>query len=350
MARRSVTFVLVLGVHFCLATPIPAAAAGDSPPGEDRTSAPATADACAEAGADSVACGLLAEETGWGLDSTHERVTEGVENTARWLDGFLGTGRAEAEANFSYLRLTPTLSRDNREGTGQNLKVRGKIDLPDRRRRLSLIFSGEDDEDIIGISDTNSNTTFDVRDADERSVGLQFLARRSRLYHSSVNATLTSGFQPKLSARVRRQIAPDSERFTSFASVRPYWHGEDGFGVRLDGESTLALGPQLLLRTTTAWDRYEEIDGWEWNASSALYYRLESRALIALAFDGQGVTSPRLGADSWTLGPFYRRNLWRPWMFASVKPFVRWRGGPNFRNERFEGVIVELDIVFGDRG
>jgi hypothetical protein len=291
------------------------------------------------------------EGQGWGLrvDGTYDALAVRVESTARWVDGFFGTERAEVEANFSYLRLTPSIGWDTDEGTSGNIRARGKLDLPNSKQKLSLILAGEGDQNALQISNADEqDLLLDDRSGEDGSIGLQFLAQENRKYHTSFNATLTSGGQPRLSMRVRRTFEPSDELY-GFVSARPYWHSEDGFGVRFNTQGNRALGERTLLRLTASAETYEDREDWEWDSGAALFHRLESRAVVALSFQVNGISSPSWKAETYTLGPLYRQSFYRPWMFWSLQPFVRWNTPEALNSSRDHGVVLELDMFIGEQ-
>ena len=294
-----------------------------------------------------------AEDQGWGVrvDDTYDTLAGRVESTARWIDGFFGAERAELESNFSYLRLTPRLGWDDDEGFGPDARIRGKIDLPSGRRRLALLLAGQQDRDALRVADADQEQLIlDDRDDADGRIGLQWIFDEDSNTHASVNGTLTSGGNPEVSLRVRRLLRPEAEDFYGFFSARPYWHFDDGFGMRFNGQLNRSLGKRTLLRISSSIDTWEEREeGWEWESGALLFRRLESRAVVAFSLQVEGRTDPEWKAGTWTAGPLYRRSVFRDWIFLTVQPFVRWRTSRLDDTTRAHGVLVELDVIVGQR-
>jgi hypothetical protein len=293
-----------------------------------------------------------AEDQGWGVrvDDTYDALAGRVESTARWIDGFFGAERAELESNFSYLRLTPRLGWDDDDGFTPDAQIRGKIDLPSGRRRFALLIAGQQDRDALRVADADQEQLIlDDRDDADGRIGLQWIFDEDSRTHASVNGTFTSGGNPELSLRVRRLLRPEAEDFYGFFSARPYWHFDDGFGVRFNGQLNRSLGERTLLRVSSSIDTWEEREGWEWEAGALLFRRLESRAVVAFSLQVEGESDPEWKAGTWTAGPLYRRSIFRDWIFVTLQPFVRWRTPRLDDTTRAHGVLVELDFIVGQR-
>lgn len=284
------------------------------------------------------------------VDRTHLRWSENVQNLARWMDGFFGAERAEVEANYSYVRVTPILGWNDTDGTDPNLRVRAKLDLPNTRRRVSLILARARDDDIGGYSESQDLRETLLLDDDENGAfGLQYVPKETRRMHVSLNATVSGDFDPTLSARVRRTFFPTDDTY-AYASVKPFWKGDDGAGVTVGGELNSLFGTHTLARFRNEATTAEKINGWEWKSILSLYQQLESRAVLSWTLQVRGVTESEFKAEQYTFGPTYRRSILRPWCFASVQPFVSWRRDIGEDTDRVHGVVFEFDLVLGGRG
>lgn len=294
-----------------------------------------------------------AEDQGWGIrvDETYDVVSSRVESTARWLDGFFGSERAEVEANFSYLRLRPRIALDDEDGLQADVRVSGRLDLPQSRRRLALIAAGErDEDDPLNLVDANvERNLLDDRERNDASFGLQWVLDDDDRYHTSISGTIKSGGHPQLAFRVRRAFHNRDRNLFGLVTTRPYWNSRDGLGLRLDGQLNRTLGQHSLLRLLGSVESWQDREGWEWQTGAQVYRRLESRAVVAFSVLAQGESEPEWRPELWTVGPLYRQSFHRPWIFFSVQPFVRWRTPLLEDTRRDHGILLELDLFFGER-
>jgi hypothetical protein len=100
------------------------------------------------------------------LDNSHAYLTNQTQSLAGWMDGFFGDPAHDAEIAESFVRLEVIEDWNSEDGNNSKIKVRGRIQMPRLSERISLVFSGEENE--AGEED------FD-REKDD-NVGLQFRA------------------------------------------------------------------------------------------------------------------------------------------------------------------------------
>ena len=80
------------------------------------------------------------------VDTPHRYLTHSFDGVARWFDNFFGDESADRRAAYSIVRLTHQTTFS--EGGEQNdkLRLRGKLQLPNLKERVNIIFSDEDDD------------------------------------------------------------------------------------------------------------------------------------------------------------------------------------------------------------
>ena len=107
------------------------------------------------------------------VDSSHAYATDQAQALTEWMDSFFGDPNYDLEKAESLLRLEWTNSWDEEDDYNANLRLRGKLQLPRLSKRLNLVFSGEDGDEL----------TEDERSQEDR-VGLLYTVaekRRSRV-------------------------------------------------------------------------------------------------------------------------------------------------------------------------
>jgi hypothetical protein len=286
-----------------------------------------SADACAGSSAD--CAGTAGEEPNW-ADSSYEFVTGQGDSLAQWVDSFFGTPDSDAESADSVLRLLGEYEWDQEEGGDQKLRLRGKVDLPQLGKRLSLVLSEEDEE--------RSDVVPDQRRQDG-DVGLQYRVAeraRSRLYLSvGTNASLE--FRSSLRYRYEQ---PLGERWRFRFSDRVYFKEGDGFGNLARGDLDYAIDARQGLRWTTDLDYGEETDGAEWGTRLSHYVRLNEKEAFSTFAAASGQTDPETYTGAYSLGVRYRRSVFRPWMFVELEPSHVWRKDEPWENRSSAWVMV----------
>jgi hypothetical protein len=283
------------------------------------------------------------------VDRTHQKLSHSVQDLARWMDGFFGSETAEVEANFSYLRITPSYGWNDSDDSDADVRARAKLDLPNTEHRVSIIFARDETDPLETLSEgENLSEAFQIDEGNSGAVGLQYVPKSSRSTHVSLNATVSGDLDPTVSARVRRSFYPSDSTY-AYGSVKPFWDSDDGAGVTFGTEFDGLLGERTLARFKSEITTAEEIEGWEWRSSFGVYRRLQSRAVLSWTLGVKGTTDPDFKAERYTFGPTYRRSFWKRWLFGSVHPFVSWRRPFERDNDRVHGIEFEIDAVLGDR-
>lgn len=264
---------------------------------------------------DSGACaGPTADGQTW-FDRSYDYLTTRTDTLAQQLDSFFGQPDSERESADSVLRLFSEFEWDQDQGSDQKLRLRGKVDLPELDRRLSLVL-GEDDDyrrDVVpGDGRENSD------------VGLQYRLlqqARSRLYFSvGTNASLD--FRAALRYRHERAL---SEALRLRLTERVYFKEGEGFGTVARSDLDYLLAPDRILRWTADLEYGEETDGVEWGSRASYLLQLNEREAFGYFAAVAGRTDPESFTDTYALGLKYRRTLFRPWMFLEIEPSHQWR-------------------------
>jgi hypothetical protein len=80
------------------------------------------------------------------LDNSHAYLTNQTQSLAGWMDGFFGDPAHDAEIAESFVRLEVIEDWNSEDGNNSKIKVRGRVQMPRLSERISLVFSGEENE------------------------------------------------------------------------------------------------------------------------------------------------------------------------------------------------------------
>ena len=273
------------------------------------------------------------------LDSGHEYIVENADNIAEWMDNFFGVNRAEEEAPYSTLRLRMNHEWDEIDGWDNGLSLRGKVHLPKLNKRVSLLFS--DDDENTGSDDL----LIDKQDSPD-DVALQYTARERKHYRVDFKVGLRSSLYPKASMRYRYEY-PLMDTLIGRFSEDVLYRGDDGFGSRTRLEVDKILTENKVLQWYNRVDWEEEESGLSWNSGVSLNRRLSERRAIGYYVAASGDTKPDYFTTSYGLGLRYRQNIYKHWLFAEVQPSYHWRRA-EYEDSR-EGaatILFRLEAVF----
>lgn len=247
-------------------------------------------------------------------DASYEYVTSRADSLAQRLDAFFGVPTSDQEAADSVLRLQLEYEWDEDDGSKLKPRLRGKVDLPRIDKRLSLVFSEEDDERRDVLPDLERQ---------EGDVALQYRVRErehSRLYFSvGTNASLE--FRTSLRYKY---VYPISRDWRVQFTERIYYKEDDGFGTITRGDLDYSLSDDRIVRWTTDAEYGEETDGTEWGTRLSYQLRLNDKEALAYFGAVSAQTDPQF-IGAYSVGFRYRRNVFRPWIFFEIEPAHLWR-------------------------
>jgi hypothetical protein len=249
------------------------------------------------------------------VDTSYEYVTNRADTLSQQFDSFFGEADAERESADSVLRLQSEYEWNEQEQSDARIRLRGKVDLPQLNRRLSLVFGEENDY---------RNDVLPSTEEQDGDVGLQYslLDRaRSRLDLSfGTNASLD--FHTSLRYRY---LQPVNDRLSLRFTERLYLKEGDGTGSITRGDIDYSFSTDRILRFTSDVEYGQETDGAEWGSRLSYLLKISPRAALSYFVAVSGQTEPRHITDAYAIGIRYRRNVLRPWIFVEVEPSHLWR-------------------------
>lgn len=279
------------------------------------------------------------EEDNW-LDSSYTYVDERADNLAEWVDSFFGHPRDVADEARSIIRIRPQFEWDEEDDTDWKLRATGRLYLPRTSDRLSVVFSGTDDEFDDEFYDPAMPT-------DDSSGGIQYQVRRETRSSAYLFAGMKAGPKAKLGARYRYH-APLMENTRWRASEEVFWVGGDGFTSLTRFDIDHALADNKLLRWANRVEIGEETEGWEWRTRLSWIRRYDKRTAFRVFGDIRGETDPEL-LKSRGFGMGLRRRFIRDWLYWEIEPRYDWRKRrPELDREGVASVRLRLEAIIGE--
>lgn len=251
-------------------------------------------------------------------DTSHAYATEQAQSLTRWMDSFFGDPNADLDEPESVVRLQWTNTWDQDDHYNTNLRLRGKIQLPALSKRLNLVFSGEEGDELN--LDDNQNRL------DDR-VGLLYEVaegRRSRF-------DLTMGISVNhLRPGARYRFQDTLGEFISYRlTQRVQYENDEGFYATSQAEINRALTENNFLRWNNRVVYGEETKGTEWSSRVSFFQRVPGRRnrKLGINYFGavNGVTDPKSYAKNYRVGVLFRSQLYRKYLFMEVEPAYNYR-------------------------
>ncbi len=251
------------------------------------------------------------------VDTSHTAITNQAQALTEWMDAFFGDPNYNLEQAESFLRLEFIQQWDEEDGSDFNLRLRGKVQLPQISKRLNLVFQDDDEED--GLTEEERQQ--------EDQVGLQYkLREKSR---SRVDVTLGwSSDGPRPGVRYRYEDSLNDR--TSYRYLQRLQHDSgDGFYTTGRFDINHILDENKILRWGNRGLWGEETEGVEWRTALSLRQRhkLDTKRPVAINYftSINGVTRPDSFVKNYRLGLLWRRQIYRDYLFFEVEPAYNYR-------------------------
>jgi hypothetical protein len=271
------------------------------------------------------------------VDTSHQYATNQALALAQWMDDFFGDPEYDADRAESFLRLQFTEDWDEEDGNTVRVRLRGRVQLPKLSKRLSLVFAGENGDELTEEEEDREDT-----------VGLQLdLSEGRRNRWDGTLGFTSSGLRPGV--RFRRQ-EPVSERSSYRYTQRVQWEHDEGFYTTGQVDFNYFVDQDDSLRWSNRVVYGEETDGVEWRTRLAWRQRrdTDSKRPYALSYFGavNGVTDPSHYVKNYRLGIEFRRKIYREFLFFEVIPSWNYRRR-NYEDDRDAawGIKLRLEVA-----
>lgn len=285
------------------------------------------------------------------IDRIHSFISNMYVRPLAWFDRFFMNEREEIEINRSYLRVVTGYEWANRKGFDFQRHIRAKVRLPALKDRLSLVFSG-DDKDDLGLGTTGRQEDPLVaapakRREENSSVAVRYLLFDWLNSRIDLDAGTQSEFRTQVAARFRQQI-PVSEKTMGRLTITGFWLDRTGFGIRPRFDLDRALSPVLGVRWSNQATHVEEGPGIDWESRASMDAQVGRREAVSVAFVAQGPTQPVTVVALYRFSVVYRRMMYRDWVFVEFEPGYNWERSFNNSYPPVPTAGLRLEVRFQD--
>ena len=278
------------------------------------------------------------------FDQSHSYVTARLDSLARWIDGYFGVARTDIETAHSFVRVRYENLWEESGETADNIRVRGKVNLPLLDERLKLVFFDED-EDLLA-----QESLEELGEEQENSggVGLQYNIAERQKFRIDYQLGLRSGRQLRTGVRARYTL-PISDRGLLRLTENIYWQDTRGFGSITTLEADYSLNEHQLIRWINRFDFGEESSGVPWQSVLSLSHVFKENHAVAYYFRASGDTRPDYITTDYGPGFLYRINLWKKWFYVEFEPNYLWRRLPETnKHEGVLGATIRFEVLFSE--
>lgn len=278
------------------------------------------------------------------LDQSHSYVTARFDSLARWIDGYFGVARTDIETAHSFVRVRYDNLWEESGETANNIRVRGKVNLPLLDERLKLVFFDED-EDLLA---QESLEELGEEQDNSGGVGLQYNIAERQKFRIDYRLGLRSGSQLRTGVRGRYTL-PINDRALLRLTENIYWQDTRGFGSTTTIEADYSINERQLIRWTNRLDFGEESPGLPWQSVLSLSHVFKENHAVAYYIRASGDTRPDYITTDYGPGFLYRINLWKKWFYVEFEPNYLWRRLPETnKHEGVLGATLRFEVLFSE--
>jgi hypothetical protein len=283
------------------------------------------------------------------LEGAHTYLSRNVEELSRRIDGFFGAERAFDESSGTYIQTRGSLIFLENGNVDFDGEVRAKLDLPNLKRRISLVIESEEEDagaQTTGIT-TGTQSANQTLNNQDLTASLQYVLRQEPTWDLRLQPGIRGVWPPQTFLRLRARLTnPLSERWLSRFTLTPGWFDPRGFEARLRHDFDLASGPGALFRIATegVWvvkeDRNVEI-GQSFFYAHPIHRRSNMAYEVGVLFE----TDPGFKATAYFSSVRFRRDIHRGWVFLEVKPQVLFPREQDY--EIAPSIALSIELLFG---
>ena len=254
------------------------------------------------------------------LDGSHGYLTNQTQALANWMDSFFGDTDYDSEQAESVIRIELESDWDSEDGNSFGSKIRGRVHMPRLSKKLSLVFSGDEDED-------GSFTDRLPGQEEEDRIGLQFSGRETSRSRFDYTLGWSNGhLRPGI--KYRRQGALSDKTTYRFTERIQYEHEKNVYSLTNFRISRL-LTNNSIVNWSSRLTYGERTQGVEWTTQFSLLnrYKTEDERPIAVSYfvSAAGVTRPDSYTNVYAAGLVYRRQFIRDYLFIEFEPSANYR-------------------------
>ena len=252
------------------------------------------------------------------------------------------------EEKKSTLRVYSTVSKREGESIDFSVRFRLRLALPGARKRLSLLVSGDGDDDssVDNGLDDFLREMFEGRDAENASTSLwySFLSDKKRHLSASVGLRLSSGTLIVYGGPRYRQLFSYGEWDMRFIETIRYYT-ENGWESRTILDVDRPVLENCLFRTTFDGTWLEGVPGYLYSANFMVYQPLKLNRALQYEWTNVMTTRPNHQLTSTTFRVRYRQQFWKDWLFFETGPEISF---PRMRDfDLTPGIYLRLEAIFG---
>ena len=285
------------------------------------------------------------------VDHTHEMLSNGILTTARWMDSFFYDERYAQEENRTRVKVKTSAFWELDEETEFKIRADVRLVLPEFENRLALTFTGDDEDEGVGLDATNNinPSSFKSTDQEDTTISLRYIIET--IERRNISATL--GFQwrdsrivtiPEL--RWRETFTLDSWELRFVQKLR--WYSDVGWEAKTSFDFDRLIHQMYLFRTTLdgTWSENDETKkGYIYNLNFSLSHPLSPNNALIYEFRNKFYSKAETQLEETVVRVRYRQRFLRDWLYFEVAPQIAFPREKDYNI--VPGVLIFFEGILG---
>jgi hypothetical protein len=285
----------------------------------------------------------FSSEFSW-LDDFHTSFSGALDDSALWLnDQFSDEEHSERPGSKAWARLIMGWEPKTGELDKFPLKFKIKVNLPNLKHKMNLVFSDNESEDFNRLPLETSRPASDSLHGRDFGAAIQLLHKSNEHAYFRSRIGIGSGqIYGRTSYRWKKKFGDDL-----VLNIEPSleYYIKDGIGYRFLTELSYFPSASSEVRGFySIWDR-EDFDTPHWKKAVYHLKKWDAKTTVISGILVNGVTGPDYRDEKITFSTRIRRHTLRKWLFFELEPFVDFERQDDYA--RRWGIALRVGGYFG---
>lgn len=280
-------------------------------------------------------------------EQKRDEMTETWLGWTQGIDSFLSGTESEAAQNKSYLKIELKSTFEESGEMESDARIKAKVDLPNTKRRLKLVFSSDDREEDTLEERVRPKSTGERVRKEESIAGLLFEPdNENRKWKRKVSAGVKfrSPPDPYVRFRVNRDWEMKDSKWSARFEEEVWYFDAKGWGSTAELEFIRPITENYSLSIFSGAEYRDEFDAWEFVQTLSTRHRLDKRSSIEYRLGLFGLSQPNPRLTSFFIGSSYRKLIHEDWVVMTFSPELFFPREENWSAE--PSVTFRLEIFF----
>jgi hypothetical protein len=297
---------------------------------------------------------ITAEKSWWKkilgeLEENRDSTTQKYLSMSRSIDQYFYGKDLDKTSTKSHLKLELKNTFYTAGQMEQDIKLRGKIDLPNTKKRLKLVFTSSADLERSLEDRVTDNASGERINKDDSFAGIEFTPLREP---TDWKTDFTAGI--KLRAPLLPFAKYDLENQWELSELwtanfeQVFWYlDDDGFGETSEIRFNRPITKNYSLEISSELEFRDKENTFFYDLILSTTHRLTPVSSIEYYTGGIGASQPTNQITNYIIGASYRKLLHEDWLFLNLEPGISlprdegWKPQPSF--------TLRLQIYFSDQ-